>query len=242
MHKSIAGALREETWDADRRGEGTSRIETRLDGEAQARDKADESEWLAATADGGVAVMPGEPNAAALAQPGETEFDALRKLRLAHMKARAAERQAWLQKGHGAYAELTNDAHFLKAASERPRMVCHLSTASLDSQLLHHHMRALCETHLETFFCSLPAESAPMMLNMVELERLPALLLCRDGKVVHQLVGVDRTFTTEGVAYELGEQKLLNFEEGVRYGRSAGGCTAGTAARASDESDEGDDD
>ena len=52
------------------------------------------------------------------------------------------------------------------------------------------------------------------MLSMVTLADLPALLLCRDGKVVDQLVGVDRSFTTEGVAYELGERGLVDFEEG----------------------------
>ena len=42
-----------------------------------------------------------------------------------------------------------------------------------------------------------------------------ALLLCRDGKVVDQLVGVDRSFTTEGVAYEHGRR--LKISETLRY-------------------------
>eukprot|EP00316_Scyphosphaera_apsteinii_P010009 CAMPEP_0119308570 /NCGR_PEP_ID=MMETSP1333-20130426/11538_1 /TAXON_ID=418940 /ORGANISM="Scyphosphaera apsteinii, Strain RCC1455" /LENGTH=249 /DNA_ID=CAMNT_0007312377 /DNA_START=20 /DNA_END=769 /DNA_ORIENTATION=- len=225
-------AQREDTWDPKRRGEDTSKIETRW-----AKENADEvgtgQEWLAATADGNVKVMPGEPNAAALDRgtPGETELDRLRRLRMAQMKQRAAERQQWLKKGHGQYAELASEAVFLAVIPDHPRVVCHLTTSSLDCELLHRHMRALCKIHLETYFCWLNAECAPMMLKMVKLSQLPALLLCRDGKVVEQLGSIDRSFTTEGVAYELSQHQLLFFEEGVNYTQSAGGATTATANR-----------
>merc|ERR1712228_716782 len=100
---------------------------------------------------------------------------------------------------------------------------------SLDCELLNRHMRALCRAHLETYFCWLSAESAPTMMAMVKLSQLPALLLCRDGKVVEQLAGIDRSFTTEGIAYELSQHQLLFFEEGVQYTQSTGGATTVTA-------------
>ena len=34
---------------------------------------------------------------------------------------------------------------------------------------------------------------------------MPALLLCRGGRVIGQLTGVDRSFTAEGVAFELAQ-------------------------------------
>ena len=36
---------------------------------------------------------------------------------------------------------------------------------------------------------------------------MPALLLCRDGRVIGQLTGVDRSFTAEGVAFELAQAR-----------------------------------
>lgn len=62
--------------------------------------------------------------------------------------------------------------------------------------------------HLETYFCWLDVEAAPTMLAMVALERLPALLLAQHGKVVEQLTGIDRSFTIESLAYELGEHRV----------------------------------
>ena len=35
------------------------------------------------------------------------------------------------------------------------------------------------------------------MMGMVDVGRLPALLLCKEGKVVHHLDGLDRSFTTK---------------------------------------------
>ena len=233
----------EDGYDAARRGEHTSRLETRL--EAEAADSG-EQQWLAAQADGSVAVHEGEPDAAKLGVPRahehENEIDRLRKLRLAQLKGRAAARQSWLALGHGKYVQLESEEQFVQANASglHARLVCAVvADGSLDGQLLSAHMRALAEVHVETYFVCLRAEAAPMMMEMVraptlalaltlapaqpmarpnlarvpclpqvDFARLPALLLCADGKVVHQLHGIDRSFTTEGVAYHLGEHKV----------------------------------
>ena len=86
--------------------------------------------------------------------------------------------------------------------------------------------------HVETFFCWLDPERAPVMMGMVDVGRLPALLLCSGGKVVHCLHGIDRSFTTEGVAYELGQHQVVDFEEGIMYAPVKGGCTAASTSKA----------
>ena len=70
------------------------------------------------------------------------------------------------------------------------------------------------------------------MMAMVDFARLPALLLACDGQVVHQLYGIDRSFTTEGVAYELSTHGIVDFEEGTSYSMAKGGCTTASAAKA----------
>lgn len=47
-----------------------------------------------------------------------------------------------------------------------------------------------------------------MMVAMVALDKLPALLLGQNGKVTEQLTGIDRSFTIESLAYELGEHRV----------------------------------
>ena len=191
------------------------------------------TEWLAARPDGGVDKHVGEVEYRKIVpQSEDNDFDALRKLRLAQMKGRAAERGAWLAKGHGQYAKLEQESSFLEALPQHERAVCALcAEGSLDGQLLHAHMRALAPVHVETYFCWLDPATAPVMMAMVDVGQLPALLLAKNGKVVDQLHGIDRSFTAEGVAYELGTHGIVDFEEGQAYGSSGNACTAFTADR-----------
>jgi len=127
---------------------------------------------------------------------------------------------------------LEQESSFLEALPQHERAVCALCAAgSTDGELLHVHMRALANVHVETYFCWLDPERAPVMMGMVDVGRLPALLLCREGKVVQCLHGIDRSFTAEGVAYELGQHHVVDFEEGIAYVPVKGGCTTATAAR-----------
>ena len=214
----------EDKYDASRRGEGTSRMETKLDSlmeglhaedhpelvqtikTAQAAEEEAQEEvnkaWLAARADGSVARMEGEITAARLVTPADSDNDieALRKLRLAQMRSRAEQRKLWLERGHGKYEQLQQESSFLEALPKHERAVCALCPAgSMDGELLHAHLRALASVHVETYFCWLDPDCAPVMMGMVDMGRMPALLLISGGKVVQCLHGLDRSFTTEGV-------------------------------------------
>ena len=129
--------------------------------------------------------------------------------------------------------------------AEHARLVCHVySGESFESRLLHQHFRALCSVHLETFFCSLDAEKAPMIMSMVELGSLPSVLLCRDGKVEGPMHGIDSTFTAESFAFELSQRGLVDFEDGVSYrlpDAPMGAPRSALDVVCSDESDLGDD-
>ena len=245
----------EDNYDATRRGEDTSKLEARLESQMeglhaedhpqlvgmiksaqQAEEAAAEEvqqEWLAAQADGTVKRMQGEVDVKKIVpQESENEIDALRKLRLAQMKGAAEMRKRYLDNGHGVYEQLDREAKFLEALPKHERAVCALcAEGSMDGQMLHVHLRSLCTVHVETYFCWLDPETAPVMMSMVDVGRLPALLLCKGGKVVEQLHGLDRSFTTEGVAYELGQHGLIDFEEGTHYNKVKGGCTTATANR-----------
>lgn len=248
----------EDLYGANQRGEGTSRLESRLESQmegfhaednpelvqtiktaqgaaAQQQESAEKehTEWLAARADGGVDKHEGEVEYRKIVpQSEDNDIDALRKLRLAQMKGRAAARSSWIAKGHGGYAKLEQESSFLEALPKHERAVCALcEEGSLDGKLLHAHMRALAPVHVETYFCWLDPVTAPVMMAMVDVGQLPALLLAKNGQVVDQLHGLDRSFTAEGVAYELGQRGLVDFEEGQAYGSSGNACTAMTAER-----------
>ena len=246
----------EDNYDAARRGEATSVLDSRLESQmegmhaedhpelvqtiktaqegAAQQAEAEHTEWLAARADGGVDRHVGEVEYRKIVPVNEdNEIDALRKLRLAQMRGKAAERQAWIDKGHGKYVRLEQESSFLEALPKHERAVCALCEAgSFDGEMLHTHLRALAHVHVETFFCHLDPESAPVMMAMVDVGSLPALLLAKNGQVVDRLNRLDRSFTTEGIAFELGGQGMLDFEEGTHYGSVGNSCTTATAGRA----------
>lgn len=242
----------EDMYSSSQRGEDTSQMESKLESameglhaednpdltrtikNAQQAEESAKGDWLAAKADGTVERMKGTPEYDKLVpKMGENDIDALRKLRLAQLKGAAQLKEKYREMGHGAYTKLEDESEFLLALPKHPRLVCAICKAgSVDAELLHNHMRNLAAVHLEAKFCWLDAENAPTMMQLVDFARLPALLLAGAGKIVHQLYGVDRSFTTEGVAYELSKHGLVDFEEGRAYSKSKGGCTTASAARA----------
>lgn len=240
----------EDNYGATQRGEDTSRLEAKLESQMEglhaedhpdllktiktaqeghaAQEEAAHQEWLAAQADGTVKKMEGEVDIKKIVPVGsDNDIEALRKLRLAQMKGRAQARQEWLARGHGQYVRLEQESSFLEELARHERLVCALApSGSIDGELLHKHMKQICAVHVETYFCWLDPEKAPVMMGMVDVGRLPALLLCSGGKVVHHLDGLDRSFTTEGIAYELGQQKLVDFEDGIHYGKAGNSVTS----------------
>ena len=266
----------EDKYTASERGEDTSRIESKLESQMEGlhaedhpdlvqtiktateaaelqKEQADEAhqKWLAANSRGGVDIKNGpiDVNKMDSRNTEDNEIDALRKLRLAQMRGRAAERAQWVAKGHGKYEKLEQESSFLEALPKHERAICALcGPNSFDGELLHSHMRALSHVHVESYFCWLDPESAPVMMAMVDIAALPALLLAKNGQVVHQLTGIDRSFTAEGVGYELGQHGMIDFEEGTHYSKVGNGCTTATVNRAAtargraraDEDDESD--
>ena len=250
----------EDKYGAVERGEDTSRLESRLEsqmegmhaedhpdlvatiktateGAQQQMEAAEEEakmEWLAANARGGVDKHTGPVDVKKMdtRHDDDNEIDALRKLRLAQMRGRAAERAQWIAKGHGKYEKLEQESSFLEALPKHERALCALCVSgSFDGEMLHSHMRALAPVHVESYFCWLDPETAPVMMAMVDVGALPALLLAKNGQVVEQLTGIDKSFTAEGIAFELGSYSMLDFEEGQAYGSSGNGCTTATANR-----------
>jgi hypothetical protein len=248
QHRGFHGMYSEDNWTAEQRMEQTSRIETRMENDEK-REAGEGDGWLAAGRNGDVRYMKGEPNAAAISGEGtgENEIEALRRNRLAQMKARAEQRKQWMARGHGAYVSLADEAELLSKLPNHERAVVLFSSRKFPghlSQLLHTLMRALADVHFETFFAHLDSDSSPMIKAMVDIPEGPVLLLCQGGRVTGQLAGIDSSYTAEGIAYELGLQGLVNFDDGIQYGKVAGGCTTATArqaaAQASDDSEEDD--
>lgn len=145
--------------------------------DTQAAD-ATRKEYLAASADGSVRRLQGDPDYRAI-MPHEEDntWDVLKKKRLAELKVAAAQKQAWREMGHGAYAPLESEARFLQELPRHERAVCHLfQPGDVDGEMLHAHMRKLCAAHLET--CAPPRHTARLLCAW----RVPAVCVGRAGR------------------------------------------------------------
>jgi len=87
----------------------------RMGQEDTAAADATRKEYLAASADGSVRRMQGDPSYAAMMPHVEDNtWDVLKKKRLAEMKLAAQQKHAWRELGHGTYARLESEARFLQ--------------------------------------------------------------------------------------------------------------------------------
>eukprot|EP00304_Pavlova_gyrans_P010392 CAMPEP_0206051356 /NCGR_PEP_ID=MMETSP1466-20131121/31290_1 /ASSEMBLY_ACC=CAM_ASM_001126 /TAXON_ID=44452 /ORGANISM="Pavlova gyrans, Strain CCMP608" /LENGTH=290 /DNA_ID=CAMNT_0053426485 /DNA_START=24 /DNA_END=896 /DNA_ORIENTATION=+ len=215
--------------------------------------------WYEVTARGGVDFAIGdvsnaEDGATHLDEVADDDLEALRALRLSQIKQRAQRADQWRALGHGKYTELHSDREFFEEVARHERAVCALydPNAQLDTSVVHGALGRIAPVHLETKLCCIAADKAPMLCMHVDVERLPVLFLLRDGKMVEHIC-VDRTFTTEGVAYELADKGFLDSDETIAHRtdkqgqqgkssvRSNGPAATALAGRVPEGSDDDDD-
>lgn len=121
-------------------------------------------------------------------QAAEDDAEAeLRKMREARKKQLQNE-QLWKAQGHGALRELHDEREFLEAIKPHERVVCLLDDGhSAAGDEVRSVLEKTAPSHLETFFCYLPANRAFFLTHTVELEGLPAIFTLHNGQVRRHL-------------------------------------------------------
>lgn len=147
---------------------------------------------------GAVDVAVGDVETQHLDEVVDDDLEALRAMRLAQIRERQMRLEEWKRLGHGKYTELNSDREFFEEVARHDRCIVALFDANMqfDSSLVHGALGRIAPLHLETMFCCIPADKAPMLSTHVAVDRLPVIFLLRGGKVVDK-IPVDRTFTTE---------------------------------------------
>ncbi|CEM33856.1 unnamed protein product [Vitrella brassicaformis CCMP3155] len=121
----------------------------------------------------------------------EDELEALRARRITQLRKKASERCEMVSRGHGSYTEV-QEKEFFEAAKRSSKMVVHFyRSATWRCQVLDKHLSALAVRHLETRFVKIDAEKAQFLAERLKIWMLPTLVLVRDGKTEHSIVGFD---------------------------------------------------
>ena len=113
----------------------------------------------------------------------------LRRKRLEQMKDDSRRRSAALAAGHGEYM-MIEEKDFFKVTKESNLIVAHFWRPSTwRCEIFDKHIRALVGKHWKTRFVKLNAEQCPYLTERLHIWCLPSLVLCKDGKTDHTVVG-----------------------------------------------------
>lgn len=141
---------------------------------------------------------------------GDDELDRLRERRKAELKRQALKRQEWRMKGHGRYTEVTDEKSFFAEAKQSERVVAHFYRPSTwRCEVVDKHLGELCQKHLETKFIKVNAEKTPFLVERLNIWMLPTMVLIKDGKTEHSIVGFDELGGDDEFPTEVLEARLV---------------------------------
>ena len=116
---------------------------------------------------------------------------AFRARRLAEMKREHAHESENKGKGHGEVRTITQD-EFLPECTGSFFVVVHFFHRDFERcKIMDHHLKRIAPLHLNCKFVRIDAEKAPFFVGKLNIKTLPTLLVFRDGKTIHRLLGFD---------------------------------------------------
>lgn len=91
-------------------------------------------------------------------------------------------------------------------------MVHFYRPATRRCEIIDKHLTALARKHIETKFVRIDAEKSPFVAERLKIWMLPTVVLVRDGKTDHSIVGFDELGGGDDFPTEALEQLLLKHE------------------------------
>ena len=122
----------------------------------------------------------------------EDDLEEIRRKRLEKMKNDVVAAQKLRANGHGEYTEISDEKEFFDIAKKSKFMVCHFfRTSTWRCQIFDKHLSELARSHLETRFVKLNIEKSPYLADKLRIVMLPTVMLIKDGKTEHSIIGFD---------------------------------------------------
>lgn len=141
----------------------------------------------------------------------EDDLEELRRKRLEAMKSAHAAKQKKLAVGHGEYT-MIEEKEFFDAAKKSDKMVVHFwRPSAVRSEIMDKHLRQLAQKHWKTRFVKINAEKSPYLAEKLHIWCLPSLVLCKDGKTEHTVVGFSEFQSGEEVTTQEIEETIAKW-------------------------------
>lgn len=140
----------------------------------------------------------------------EDDLEVMRRERMAALKKKADKRNQWKAAGHGQYTELHDQTQFFKELKNSERAVVHFyRPTTRRCEIMDAHLGRLASKHMETRFVKVNAEKSEFLAQRLNIWALPTLVLVKDGKTEHSMVGFDEMGGGDDFPTSALEERLL---------------------------------
>jgi hypothetical protein len=148
---------------------------------------------------------------ARLERMGEDDLERVRRQRLDQLKKVHSEKQRWAAQGHGEYRECADERQFFDDLKKEHRAVVHFfRPATRRCEIVDRHLSLLAAKHIETKFMKVNAEKSPFLAERLKIRVLPTIVLVKEGKTEHSIIGFDELGGVDSFATEDMERVLLH--------------------------------
>lgn len=122
----------------------------------------------------------------------EDDLEEIRRKRLEKMKSDVVAAQKLRAIGHGEYVDIADEKEFFDVAKKSKTVVCHFyRNSTWRCQIFDKHLTELARMHMETRFVKLNIEKSPYLAEKLRIVMLPTVMLIKDGKTEHSIIGFD---------------------------------------------------
>ena len=143
----------------------------------------------------------------------EDDFEELRRQRMEALKKSAEQRAKWKAAGHGEYSEIHDQKTFFEELKKSDRAVVHFYRSSTARcEIVDMHLGKLARKHPETRFVKVNAEKAPFLCERLKIWALPTMVLVKEGKTHHSIVGFEDMGGKDDFPTGVLEEVLLGHE------------------------------
>ena len=142
----------------------------------------------------------------------EDDLEEIRRKRLEKMRKQASEAIKLRSLGHGQYLELADEKDFFQVAKDSKHVVCHFFRQSTwRCGIVDKHMADLARMHIETRFVKINIEKSPYLAEKLRIVMLPTIMLIKEGKTEHSIIGFDELGGTDDFPTEDLEEVLVRW-------------------------------
>lgn len=150
----------------------------------------------------------------------DDDIERLRDKRRRELQKMEQKKQEWKAQGHGVYREISDQKDFFDQVKKSERIVVHFYRGTTwRCQIIDRHLEDIAKRHPETKFVKVDAEKSPFLVERLNVWMLPTLVLCKNGKTEHSIVGFDELggdddFSTETLEYVISKYECLRYSGG----------------------------